>query len=126
MTYGSGNSAVGYHTSTLGADGEIFNAENPSSSKVKNNIQDAPRSLPPESVSDLLPPSLDSRFELSHRIQEICAKGILEDAQQKQQRQEQKIADPGNDTDEILVPLDKFLGAPPDCYGQEKYVIGPF
>lgn len=124
ITYGSGTVSVGYHTSTLGADGPVFDKNGPLSNKAKNNVHDAPRAQPHE--SDLRPPSLGSHLALSRKIEAICARGIADDLNdQQQQQQNQKVAIPGNDTDEILIPLEDFLDAPPGFYGKEKYVIGP-
>lgn len=114
FTYGSGTSSVGYHTSTLGADGEVF--KNGSlHSNIKNNVKDAPKGL-----SDLAHMPLDNHHDLSKKIERICAKGIIEDSEQQPLPPKGIIAN-----DEIFVPLDDFLDAPPGYYGDAKYVIGP-
>lgn len=116
ITYGHGTSASGYHPSTLGVDGKIFNGKDSLNSKIKNNKEDAPRAPLPQSMADLAPPSLDNN-SLSQRIQEICARGILDDFEQQKH---------GHDTDEILMPLEDFLDSPYYGNGNENYVIGPF
>lgn len=124
VTYGSSIVSFGYHPSTLGVDGQTFMSSGSSKESIKNGKRDAPTAPPPKSVSDLQPPPLGNHLELSRRIEAICAKGISEDLSEQQQHP--TIVLPGNDTDEILIPLEDFLDAPPGFYGKEKYVIGPF
>ncbi|KAL3804799.1 hypothetical protein ACHAWO_005328 [Cyclotella atomus] len=124
VTFGSSIVSFGYHPSTLGADGQTFSSNSPSKDGIKNSNKDAPTAPPPKGVSDLQPPSLGNHLALSRRIEAICAKSIRDDL--SEQQQQQKIVLPGNDTDEILIPLEDFLDAPPGFYGKEKYVIGPF
>lgn len=124
VTFGSSIVSFGYHPSTLGADGQTFSSNSPSKDGIKNSNKDAPTAPPPRGVSDLQPPSLGNHLALSRRIEAICAKSIRDDL--SEQQQQQKIVLPGNDTDEILIPLEDFLDAPPGFYGKEKYVIGPF
>ena len=118
LTYGSGVSSMGYHTSTLGADGEVFK-NRPLHSNIKNNINDAPKRL-----SDLAPTPLDNHHVLSKKIEGICAKGIKEDSEQQPPPPPLKGLGSGY-ADEVFVPLDDFLDAPTGYYGNVKYMIGP-
>lgn len=111
----------GYHTTTRRADGQ----SNTSQSAAKTNAMDAPRMPPGESLQDLLPRSLGNSVALSRRIEEICAMGILEDYQITADEQKQISLGVLNDEDEVLVPVEDFLDAPPDFYGKEHFVIGP-
>lgn len=125
VTYGSGMAVSGYHTSTLGADGQNFNIDEASKSNIKSNSEDAPKVPAAESLEDILPPSLGNPTALSRRIEEICAMGVMEDYQLGVEQQQQHKVMLGNDNAEVLVPVEDFLNAPPNFYGKEQFVIGP-
>jgi hypothetical protein len=150
ITYGAPMNRSGYDVATLGADGPNFSMNNSARKKgaagaggesittdgMGTDAKTAPKKLPAQRLEDLLPKSFmgKDRKLLSRKIEEICARGLMEESRPVAAA---AIAAPAQPkglvapiaeefVDEVLVPIEDWVEAPSgEIFGVERYVLGP-
>ncbi|KAL7496607.1 hypothetical protein ACHAWT_009283 [Skeletonema menzelii] len=150
ITYGAPMKRAGYDVATLGADGPNFSMGNSPRKKgtpVKGSesittngkgtdAKTAPKKLPAQRLEGLFPRSFlgKDRKLLSRKIEEICARGLMEESRPVADAAIVAPAQPKGSVapvaeefvDEILVPIEDWVEAPNgEIYGVERYVLGP-
>ena len=96
----------------------------------------APKQLPAQRLEDLFPKSFlgKDRKLLSRKIEEICARGLMEESRPVAAAATAAPALPKGSAapvaeefvDEMLVPIEDWVEAPNgEIFGVERYVLGP-
>lgn len=149
ITYGAAMSRSGYDVATLGADGPNFDVRNSprrltvtaaaargdsitTEAGMGTDAKTAPKKLPAQRLEDVLHKSFlgKDRKLLSRKIEEICAKGLMEDCRPVAAAavEAKGAVAPIEETfvDETLVPIEDWVEVPSgEVYGVERYVLGP-
>mmetsp|Transcript_28063 Transcript_28063/g.56363 ORF Transcript_28063/g.56363 Transcript_28063/m.56363 type:complete len:809 (+) Transcript_28063:2-2428(+) len=150
ITYGAPMKRSGYDVATLGADGPNFSMSNSprrkgapvaggesiSTDGMGTDAKTAPKKLPAQRLEDLFPKSFlgKDRKLLSRKIEEICARGLMEESRPVAAAATAAPALPKGSAapvaeefvDEMLVPIEDWVEAPNgEIFGVERYVLGP-